>query len=69
VPVNQADFAALANVWGAPALAFPLRTGDLPASAQLLAAPGHDSALLATSCALNLDGLAPAPMQAGATPA
>ena len=61
VPVNQADFTALANVWGAPALAFPLRTGDLPASAQLLAAPGQDSALLAKTRALNLDRFAPPP--------
>jgi len=61
VPVNQADFTALANVWGAPALAFPLRTGDLPASAQLLAAPGQDSALLAKTHALNLDRFAPPP--------
>jgi len=61
VPVNQADFTALANVWGAPALAFPLRTGDLPASAQLLAAPGQDSALLTQTHALNLDRFAPPP--------
>jgi aspartyl-tRNA(Asn)/glutamyl-tRNA(Gln) amidotransferase subunit A len=63
VPVNQADFTALANVWGAPALAFPLRTGDLPASAQLLAAPGQDSALLTQTHALNLDRFAPTPAQ------
>jgi Asp-tRNA(Asn)/Glu-tRNA(Gln) amidotransferase A subunit family amidase len=63
VPVNQADFTALANVWGAPALAFPLRTGDLPASAQLLAAPGQDSALLTQTRALNLDRFAPTPAQ------
>jgi aspartyl-tRNA(Asn)/glutamyl-tRNA(Gln) amidotransferase subunit A len=61
VPVNQADFTALANVWGAPALAFPLRTGDLPASAQLVAAPGRDSALLASTRALNLDRFVPPP--------
>jgi len=61
VPVNQADFTALANVWGAPALAFPLRTGDLPASAQLLAAPGQDRALLTQTRALNLDRFAPTP--------
>jgi aspartyl-tRNA(Asn)/glutamyl-tRNA(Gln) amidotransferase subunit A len=63
VPVNQADFTALANVWGAPALAFPLRTGDLPASAQLLAAPGQDEALLAKARGLNLDRFAPPPAQ------
>jgi aspartyl-tRNA(Asn)/glutamyl-tRNA(Gln) amidotransferase subunit A len=61
VPVNQADFTALANVWGAPALAFPLRTGDLPASAQLLAAPGQDDFLLAQVSGLNLDRWAPPP--------
>jgi aspartyl-tRNA(Asn)/glutamyl-tRNA(Gln) amidotransferase subunit A len=69
VPVNQADFAALANVWGAPALAFPLRTGDLPASAQLLAAPGQDHALLTQTRALNLDRFAPPPAQDGGAPA
>ena len=61
VPVNQADFTALANVWGAPALAFPLRTGDLPASAQWLAAPGQDDVLLAQVSGLNLDRFAPPP--------
>ncbi|CAN1555440.1 GatA Asp-tRNAAsn/Glu-tRNAGln amidotransferase A subunit and related amidases [Burkholderiaceae bacterium] len=61
VPVNQADFTALANVWGAPALAFPLRTGDLPASAQLLAAPGQDETLWAQVSGLNLDRFAPPP--------
>ena len=61
VPVNQADFTALANVWGAPALAFPLRTGDLPASAQLLAAPCQDEALWAQVSGLNLDRFAPPP--------
>jgi aspartyl-tRNA(Asn)/glutamyl-tRNA(Gln) amidotransferase subunit A len=63
VPVNQADFTALANVWGAPALAFALRTGDLPASAQLLAAPGQDDVLLAQVSGLNLDRFAPPPAQ------
>jgi aspartyl-tRNA(Asn)/glutamyl-tRNA(Gln) amidotransferase subunit A len=63
VPVSQADFTALANVWGAPALAFPLRTGDLPASAQLLAAPGQDDVLLAQVSGLNLDRFAPPPAQ------
>jgi aspartyl-tRNA(Asn)/glutamyl-tRNA(Gln) amidotransferase subunit A len=63
VPVNQAYFTALANVWGAPALAFPLRTGDLPASAQLLAASGQDEALLAKARGLNLDRFAPPPAQ------
>ena len=61
VPVNQADFTALANVWGAPALAFPLRTGDLPASAQLLAAPGQDDVLLVQVSGLSLDRFAPPP--------
>jgi Asp-tRNA(Asn)/Glu-tRNA(Gln) amidotransferase A subunit family amidase len=61
VPVNQADFTALANVWGAPALAFPLRTGDLPASGQLLAAPGQDEALWVQVSGLSLDRFAPPP--------
>jgi len=63
VPVNQADFTALANVWGAPALAFALSTDGLPASAQLMAAPGQDRALLARACALGLDAFAPPPAQ------
>jgi hypothetical protein len=40
-----------------------LRTGDLPASAQLLAAPGQDEALLAKARGLNLDRFAPPPAQ------
>ncbi len=63
VPVNQADFTALANVWGAPALAFALSTDGLPASAQLMAAPGQDRALLARAGALGLDAFAPPPAQ------
>ena len=63
VPVNQADFTALANVWGAPAVAWPMRTADLPASAQFIAAPGQDGALLAWVCALHLDSFAPSPAQ------
>jgi aspartyl-tRNA(Asn)/glutamyl-tRNA(Gln) amidotransferase subunit A len=46
-PANQADLTALANVLGAPALAFACAVeGGLPASCQLLAAPGHDALLL-----------------------
>jgi aspartyl-tRNA(Asn)/glutamyl-tRNA(Gln) amidotransferase subunit A len=54
-PVNQADCTALANFARAPALAFPLATGGLPASAQLLAAPEQDRRLLALAAAI--DGL------------
>ena len=46
-PVSQADCTALANFVRAPALAFPLATGALPASAQLIAAPEQDRLLLA----------------------
>lgn len=46
-PANQADLTVLANVLGAPALAFPRPIpGELPASCQLMAAPGQDLRLL-----------------------
>lgn len=54
-PVNQADCTALANFARAPALAFPLATGGLPASAQFLATPEQDRRLLALAAAI--DGL------------
>ena len=52
-PANQADFAVLANLLGAPALAFACATGGLPASCQLLAAPGQDALLLGLAQALD----------------
>ncbi len=53
-PATQADLAVLANLLGAPALAFPVPVGtDLPASCQLLAAPGQDALLLSLAPALD----------------
>jgi len=48
-PANQADFTALANISGCPAVAFPLPAldGGLPASAQLMGAPWTEMKLLA----------------------
>lgn len=47
-PANQADFTALANIAGLPAVAFPLRAPDVgaPASAQLLRRPFSEGRLL-----------------------
>ncbi len=49
VPVNQADFTALANVAGAPAITMPLAAIDngLPVGAQIIAPAGHDHRLVA----------------------
>ena len=49
VPVNQADFTALANVAGAPALTIPLSSldGDLPCAAQIVGSRGSDNILIA----------------------
>ncbi len=53
-PANQADLTTLANLLGTPALAFPCPAdGGLPASCQLLVAPGQDALLL--SIAQGLD--------------
>ncbi len=48
VPDTQADFTALANVCGAPALAMPTRApdGGLPASVQIIGAKGDDRRLI-----------------------
>jgi len=48
VPVNQADFTALANASGAPAISLPIPTapGELPVGLQLIGRRGHDLALL-----------------------
>ena len=47
-PVNQADFTALANMSGAPAISLPLPVpaGQLPVGLQLIGHRGHDHALL-----------------------
>lgn len=50
VPVNQADFTALANVAGAPALTIPLNAPDaeLPCAAQIIGPKGSDYHLIET---------------------
>jgi aspartyl-tRNA(Asn)/glutamyl-tRNA(Gln) amidotransferase subunit A len=47
-PVNQADFTALANIAGVPAVAFPVAAADggRPASAQLIGHPFSEGRLL-----------------------
>lgn len=61
-PASQADFAALANAMGVPALSFPCPVAaepgsgaveGLPASCQFFAAPGDDARLLALAPALD----------------
>ena len=49
VPVNQADFTALANVAGVPALTIPLDApdGGLPCAAQIIGPRGSDHRLIA----------------------
>jgi aspartyl-tRNA(Asn)/glutamyl-tRNA(Gln) amidotransferase subunit A len=56
-PVNQADFTALANLSGLPALAMPAGWDDdgLPVSVQLIGRPGSEATLLAL--AGRLDGV------------
>lgn len=48
VPSNQADFTAMANMNGAPAISLPLSVapGALPIGLQLVGRRGHDAALL-----------------------
>jgi aspartyl-tRNA(Asn)/glutamyl-tRNA(Gln) amidotransferase subunit A len=48
-PANQADYTALANVAGLPAVAFPIPApdGGLPCSAQLIGPPFSDLSLIA----------------------
>lgn len=55
VPANQADFTALANMAGLPALTAPLpvAAGDLPLGLQAIAPVGAEATLLA----LNLEGI------------
>lgn len=45
-PAGQADFTALANVAGLPALSVPLPGGDVPASVQLIGPPRSEDALV-----------------------
>jgi aspartyl-tRNA(Asn)/glutamyl-tRNA(Gln) amidotransferase subunit A len=47
-PANQADFTALANVVGAPALSLPIAAtdGDLPVGAQIIGSLGQDHRLV-----------------------
>jgi len=56
VPVNQAEFTALANFHGGAALALPVAMPGLPVSVQLLGRPFSESLLLDLGCAL-LDAL------------
>lgn len=51
VPVHQADWCAVANMAGVPALAVPMPVapGALPAGLQLLARAGHEHTLLAVA--------------------
>jgi aspartyl-tRNA(Asn)/glutamyl-tRNA(Gln) amidotransferase subunit A len=48
VPANQADFTAIANLGGLPALSRPLPVadGELPIGLQAIAPPGHETTLL-----------------------
>ena len=56
-PINQADFTALANFCGCPAISIPLqRSGDeKPVGLQIMAGPGYDIDLL--SLALSIEKL------------
>ena len=55
VPANQADFTAIANMAGVPALQLPLpvAAGELPIGLQCITRHGHEATLLA----LNLQGI------------
>lgn len=55
-PVDQADLTALANFYGCGAWAIPIESEGRAVSAQLLAAPGRDEALLALAPALDTLG-------------
>lgn len=61
VPANQADFTALANMNGAPAISLPLpvAAGALPVGLQAIGRRGHDHALLQLAAWLE-QALAPA---------
>lgn len=58
VPANQADFTALANAAGAPALTMPLAApdGGLPCAAQIMGRRGTDARLLAIGKAMRALG-------------
>lgn len=66
VPASQADFTALANAAGLPALAFPLPAADggLPASAQLIGPAWSEARLIGLGIALHAT-LAPATHRPG----
>jgi len=53
-PVSQADFTALANIAGLPALAIPAGWSDdgLPVGVQLMGRPGSEATLLALGAQL-----------------
>ncbi len=46
VPSNQADFTALANMAGAPAISLPIPSADLPVGLQLIGRRGDDALVL-----------------------
>ena len=54
VPVNQADFTALANFAGCPSISIPcpVPTGALPVGLQLISRPGSDPWLLDIAVAI-----------------
>ena len=54
IPVNQADFTALANFAGCPAISIPMQLVDElpPVGLQLMAAPGRDEKLLSVAAVL-----------------
>ncbi len=53
VPVNQADFTALANAAGLPAIAFPIPSAGLPVSAQLIGPAFSDGKIIALAQAMS----------------
>jgi aspartyl-tRNA(Asn)/glutamyl-tRNA(Gln) amidotransferase subunit A len=66
-PISQADFAALANIAGLPALSVPAGRDDngLPVAVQVVGPPGSESALIAVARTLDerLRGYRPPPIQ------
>jgi aspartyl-tRNA(Asn)/glutamyl-tRNA(Gln) amidotransferase subunit A len=69
VPVNQADFTALANILGAPALAVPWGQSPdgLPLSMQIVAPPGGEAQVLHLGAVL--EGIACGGLPSGVTQA
>lgn len=57
VPVNQAEFTALANFARAPAISLPFDTAPLPIGMQLMAPPGRDEFLLGVALSVETERL------------